>query len=130
MSASAKATKPVGEGGKNQGLDFASLGLNLVGLVAGVAVWWVLTASGAVGLPPPPDVARKFVDLIASGQLATDIISSLARVLTGFLLGVALAVPVGFLMGWYKVARGLIEPYVQFFRTIPPLAHHPARDRD
>ena len=25
-------------------------------------------------------------------------------------------------MGWYPVARGLIEPYVQFFRTIPPLA--------
>jgi NitT/TauT family transport system permease protein len=25
-------------------------------------------------------------------------------------------------MGWYGVARGLIEPYVQFFRMIPPLA--------
>ena len=25
-------------------------------------------------------------------------------------------------MGWYPVARGLLEPYVQFFRTIPPLA--------
>lgn len=122
MSAPAKTAKPVSEGGKNQGPDFASLGLNLVGLVAGVAIWWVLTASGAVGLPPPPDVARKFVDLIASGQLATDILSSLARVLTGFLLGVILAVPIGFIMGWYKVARALIEPYLQFFRMIPPLA--------
>jgi NitT/TauT family transport system permease protein len=122
MSGPGKPTKPVAAGGKNQGADLSSLALNLVGLVAGVAIWWVLTASGAVGLPPPPDVARKFVDLIASGQLATDILSSLARVLTGFLLGVALAVPIGFIMGWYKVARALIEPYLQFFRMIPPLA--------
>ena len=39
-----------------------------------------------------------------------------------FALGVLLAVPVGFLMGWRRLARGLIEPYVQFFRMIPPLA--------
>jgi NitT/TauT family transport system permease protein len=122
MSAPAKTAKPLREDGKGQSADFSSLALNLVGLVAGVAGWWVLTASGAVGLPPPPDVARKFVDLVANGQLATDILSSLARVLTGFLLGVVLAVPIGFVMGWYKVARSLIEPYLQFFRMIPPLA--------
>src|SRR5690606_14473566 len=28
----------------------------------------------------------------------------------------------GFLMGWYWLGRGLLEPWVQFFRTIPPLA--------
>jgi NitT/TauT family transport system permease protein len=46
-------------------------------------------------------------------------------VLIGFALGTLLAIPVGFLMGWYTVARGLMEPYVQFFRTIPPLAMIP-----
>ena len=25
-------------------------------------------------------------------------------------------------MGWYTIARSLIEPYLQFFRMIPPLA--------
>lgn len=25
-------------------------------------------------------------------------------------------------MGWYRIARSLIEPWVQFFRMIPPLA--------
>jgi NitT/TauT family transport system permease protein len=25
-------------------------------------------------------------------------------------------------MGWYRIARAIIEPYIQFFRTIPPLA--------
>ncbi|RVA74270.1 ABC transporter permease, partial [Mesorhizobium sp. M7A.F.Ca.CA.001.08.2.1] len=84
--------------------------------------WWVLRGGGAVDLPLPPQVASRFIDLIANGQLATDIMSSLARVMTGFLLGVILAIPVGFVMGWYKVARSLIEPYLQFFRMIPPLA--------
>lgn len=54
--------------------------------------------------------------------LQKDILASLGRVLTGFLIGSALAIPVGFLMGWYTVARGLFEPWIQFFRTIPPLA--------
>ena len=62
------------------------------------------------------------IDLAASGILLTDIVASLTRVLTGFLLGTALAIPVGFLMGWYGWARGLLEPWVQFFRTVPPLA--------
>jgi NitT/TauT family transport system permease protein len=43
-------------------------------------------------------------------------------VLAGFLLGSAAAIVAGFLMGWYTVARGLFEPWIQFFRTIPPLA--------
>ena len=62
------------------------------------------------------------VDLAQRGILLEDIVASLRRVFLGFLLGSALAIPVGFLMGWYGWARGLLEPWVQFFRTIPPLA--------
>lgn len=102
--------------------SFGMLGLNLVAVVAGLLLWWLVTANGVVGLPGPLDVARQFVIQMQNGQLWTDATASLARVLTGFLLGIAVAIPIGFLMGWYRVARGLIEPYVQFFRTIPPLA--------
>lgn len=103
-------------------MDFASLGLNVAGVVAGVAIWWSLTGSGVVGLPRPPEVLSRFIELLGNGQLLRDTAASLARVLTGFLLGVLLAIPVGFAMGWYKVARALVEPYLQFFRMIPPLA--------
>lgn len=96
--------------------------LNVAGFLAGLAIWWGLTAGVVVGLPSPPAVAAKFIALAANGQLFVDIASSLSRVLAGFLLGVALAVPVGFLMGWYWPVRALIEPYIQFFRMIPPLA--------
>ncbi|CAM5380306.1 ABC transporter permease OS=Streptomyces tendae OX=1932 GN=GUR47_23345 PE=3 SV=1 [Streptomyces tendae] len=59
---------------------------------------------------------------MSDGTLADDALASLTRVLVGFALGTAVAVPVGFLMGWYGILRGLIEPWIQFFRTIPPLA--------
>nr|WP_244977859.1 ABC transporter permease [Aureimonas jatrophae] len=91
-------------------------------LAAGLLIWDGAVRLGAVGLPTPVEVLRQAAASIESGQLLRDALASLARVLSGFLLGVALAIPVGFLMGWYPTARALIEPYVQFFRTIPPLA--------
>ncbi len=96
--------------------------LNVVSVVLGLLIWAAVTANGVAGLPGPVAVARRAASMLASGQLEGDIVASLGRVLTGFLLGAAVAIPVGFLMGWYRVARGLIEPYVQFFRMIPPLA--------
>lgn len=102
--------------------DPALLALNGGAFAVGLAGWALVTHFGVVGLPGPGEVFSRAVDLVRSGQLPVDILASLRRVLTGFLLGVILAIPIGFLMGWYKVARGLIEPYVQFFRMIPPLA--------
>ena len=92
MSAPTKTARQPDRVARAHAPDFQGLGLNFVGLVVGIAVWWVLTASGAVGLPPPSDVARKFVELAADGQLATDIASVLPRVLSGFLIGVILAI--------------------------------------
>ncbi|MFJ8750433.1 ABC transporter permease [Streptomyces sp. NPDC102441] len=102
-----------------------TIALNLIALAAGVGVWAWLASLGVQAFPGPAAVADKAGELIADGTLADDSLASLRRVLTGFALGTLLAVPVGFLMGWYPVARGLLEPYIQFFRTVPPLAMIP-----
>ncbi|MFJ4839826.1 ABC transporter permease [Streptomyces sp. NPDC088746] len=99
--------------------------LNLIALAAGIGLWAWLASLGVQALPGPAAVADRAGELIADGTLADDSLASLRRVLSGFALGTLLAVPVGFLMGWYPVARGLLEPYVQFFRTVPPLAMIP-----
>ncbi|MBT2410936.1 ABC transporter permease [Streptomyces sp. ISL-12] len=96
--------------------------LNLVALLAGVAVWAIVAAARLVDVPGPLSVGSRAVELVRDGTLSTDALASLRRVFLGFALGTLLAVPVGFVMGWYPVARGLLEPYVQFFRTVPPLA--------
>jgi len=117
------ATTPTPSGEARSGrLDRRMLAMNVVAVVGGVALWSAVVAWGKVGLPSPLQVLVRALELARTGQLLTDALASLRRVLLGFCLGVALAVPVGFLMGWYPLARGLIEPFVQFFRMIPPLA--------
>ncbi len=95
--------------------------LNIASVILGIALWWLGSLAG-VKLPTPPEVVESAARLLSDGTLQGDIVASLTRVLTGFVLGTALAIPVGFLMGWYVTARAIIEPWVQFFRTIPPLA--------
>jgi NitT/TauT family transport system permease protein len=97
------------------------LPLNVASALAGIGLWW-LWAATAENVPTPAEVLSRMGELLADGTLEADILASLRRVLLGFAIGVALAIPVGFLMGWYTVARGLVEPWVQFFRTVPPLA--------
>ncbi|MPV36695.1 ABC transporter permease [Georgenia subflava] len=95
--------------------------LNFLALVLGVVLWTIAAASTA-NLPTPAEVMARGIESVTDGPALKDLLASLQRVFAGFLLGTGLAIPVGFLMGWYPVVRGLLEPYVQFFRTIPPLA--------
>ncbi|WP_084102493.1 ABC transporter permease [Demequina sp. NBRC 110051] len=94
---------------------------NAISIVAGIGIWWLLALSG-LQLPTPPEVVEAAARMWSAGIIQEDVLASLQRVLIGFILGSAAAIPVGFLMGWYSIARGLFEPWIQFFRTIPPLA--------
>lgn len=95
----------------------------LASLVIGIGGWALYAARSDNRLIPGPDeVVTSFREGIADGSLWRHTVASLKRVLAGFLLGAGLAIPIGFLMGWYRWARGMLEPWVQFFRTVPPLA--------
>lgn len=97
--------------------------LYLATLLLGLGVWAVAAALSSNQLfPGPRDVVVAGWQMLQDGSLIENAKASLVRVLVGFVLGVALAIPAGFLMGWYRLARGLVEPWVQFLRTVPPLA--------
>ena len=101
------------------------LAWRLVPWIATVALWELVTASHLVkpGLVPTPlDVATVFWQRLAHEQLWLDIYMSCQRVLLGLLFGIAAAIPVAFLLGWYRGARELIDPLVNFFRSLPPIA--------
>lgn len=86
--------------------------------------WYAIRASGFINpalVPAPHAVLAKFIEL-AQGRLAQDVFMSTQRVFIGVTLGVALAVPVGFALGWYKGLRGFIDPVINFFRALPPIA--------
>jgi NitT/TauT family transport system permease protein len=66
-------------------------------------------------------VARRFAEL-AGDRLPMDVWMSTQRVFLGVTLGILLAVPVGFVLGWYRAMRTFVEPLVNFFRALPPIA--------
>ncbi len=109
------------------GQDDGSLAFHYVAtLIGGIGLWWLYAKWTSNTLVPGPiAVSESFVDGIEDGSLWEHTFASLKRVLFGFFLGSATAVPLGFMMGWYRWARGILEPWVQFLRTVPPLATIP-----
>jgi NitT/TauT family transport system permease protein len=90
-----------------------------------VALWYAVRASGLVNpglVPAPHDVAAKFGELLVNENLLRDVWASTSRVLVGVSLGTACAVPVGFLLGWYRGVRAFADPVINFFRALPPIA--------
>lgn len=96
----------------------------LLSFAVGIAVWALLSRIPSVGaiVSDPVTIVKTFMQELSSGRLWTNIYASLYRVVGGFLLGLAASIPVAFLMGWYKPIRMIVEPWIQFFRTIPPIA--------
>src|SRR5690349_9153105 len=99
--------------------------LGLAPWVGAVLLWYAVRWSGFVNeslIPAPHQVASKFVELLLRENLLLDIYASTRRVFFGVILGITAAVPVGFLLGWYRPARTLADPMINFFRALPPIA--------
>jgi len=93
--------------------------------VASILLIWE-AASRAFGLvvlfPPPTVTLRRFVELLATGELERAALISLLRIFGGFVVGSVLGALLGLLMGSFGTVRAVAEPYVHFFRFVPPLA--------
>lgn len=116
------AQAPGSAGGWRQ--VFAGAALVLAPWVLIVAFWYGIRMSGLISpalVPAPHAVFIKFVQL-AQGRLGADMFMSTQRVFIGVALGVAMAVPVGFVLGWYQGLRSFIDPVINFFRALPPIA--------
>jgi nitrate/nitrite transport system permease protein len=50
---------------------------------------------------------------------------SIARVMTGYLLAAAVAIPIGFLIGMSPLISGALNPFIQVLKPISPLAWMP-----
>lgn len=98
-----------------------------IGIMLGPIIWFAVTRldKPSLFLSTPEDVFAVTIQRIEDGYFFKDIWASLKRVIIGYALGMACAIPFGFLMGWYKVFRNLTESWIQFFRTIPPIATIP-----
>ncbi|MED3662944.1 ABC transporter permease [Ureibacillus terrenus] len=76
----------------------------------------------ATFLPPFSDVVNAWWELIKSGELWFHFKSSILRSLFGFLLALAIAIPLGLIIGWYPLMRDLLTPILELFRNTAALA--------
>ncbi|MFI7024282.1 ABC transporter permease [Micromonospora sp. NPDC049900] len=99
------------------------IGLSALSVLLGVVIWDLVSRNyTAFFLPSPLLTWRGAVELIQDGTLASSISASSTRILTGWALGVVIGVPVGLLMGCVPWLRLMLDPYIQFFRFVPPIA--------
>src|SRR5262249_31904788 len=88
-------------------------------------VWYLLPATNLVHpalVPTPSQVLVKVCEQLTMTRLWLAMYLSLQRVTLGLVSGITLAVPIGFLLGWSRPARALIDPLINFFRSLPPIA--------
>src|SRR5437588_3890881 len=93
-----------------------------------VAAWSVATFSGFVSptfLADPLTMLREGYALFAKYGFAKDVALTIWRVVGGFVLATAVAVPLGIAMGAYKPIEAFFEPFVSFARYLPASAFIP-----
>ncbi len=101
------------------------LALQIAPWLAVIALWYLVRLSGLVRpslVPMPHQVLAKWITLVADNGFLLDMYMSTQRVVIGVALGIAAAVPVGFGLGWYRPLRSFIDPLINFFRALPPIA--------
>jgi NitT/TauT family transport system permease protein len=76
-------------------------------------------------LPTPLAVAGGIVELAQHGLLVKYVVASLFRVTWGFAGAAILAIPFGLALGWHRRSGMALNPLIQIFRPISPLAWIP-----
>lgn len=93
-------------------------------LFAWAAATWLHWVS-PIFLPGPDAVLAELQDQATSGVLWADLWASVYRITVGWIVSTLLAVPIGILMGNFRLFEGLFEPFVDLVRYMPAVAFVP-----
>ncbi|HID7507641.1 TPA: taurine ABC transporter permease TauC [Enterobacter hormaechei] len=109
------------------------LTLSVSTLVVLLAIWWAVAAQQWISplfLPPPGQVLEKLIAIAGpqgfmDATLWQHLGASLTRILVALLAAVIIGVPVGIAMGLSPTVRGILDPLIELYRPVPPLAYLP-----
>jgi len=91
-----------------------------------IGVWWALSATVGHGfVPSPPATAQAAVKMAKDGSLAAGTWQSFVTLTAGYLLAIAVAIPVGMAMGGIRVVGAVLNPYVDALSSMPRIAFLP-----
>jgi NitT/TauT family transport system permease protein len=103
-------------------------------LVLGIGSFIVIITLWSVGsvlinnplfLPSLPRVGNAWIDMVQHQHFLGDVGWSAFRIVTGFLIAAAMAVPLGLLMGSFEVVRSYFQPPINAIRYMPASAFIP-----
>lgn len=96
--------------------------------VAVVAAWQIMANVGLVDdrfFGSPSLVLNSGVEMIAEGELQSQSLTSITRLIVGYVIGAAFGVTIGLLMGQSRLIRVILEPTINAFYVVPKLAMLP-----
>lgn len=98
-----------------------------------LTVWWTVAALQLISplfLPPPQQVLAKLLTIAGpqgfmDATLWQHLAASLTRIVLALLAAVVIGIPVGIAMGLSPTVRGILDPVIELYRPVPPLAYLP-----
>jgi nitrate/nitrite transport system permease protein len=111
-----------------------SFSYSLLGFALLTAFWYAVSLLTKGELPNPVATSKVFWELVKEPfydngpndkGIGLQLMSSLGRVFSGFLLGSLVAIPIGLLMGANDFCKKVFYPIVQILKPVSPLAWFP-----
>ena len=102
--------------------------LYLVSPIGLLALWQLLLMAGFGDrrfIPAPSDIAVRFAQMIASGELALHTAVTLWRIAAGYIIGAIPGVAIGLLMAMFRPVRLFFDPLIAALFPIPKVALMP-----
>jgi ABC-type nitrate/sulfonate/bicarbonate transport system permease component len=103
------------------------LALTTASLLIGFCAWQLLSTYvfNPFLIPPPLEVFRTAIPMLASGEIASDVAISMIRVMVGFTTGSLAGVVIGVLLGRVRLLHDLLDPIMELLRYLSPTAMIP-----
>jgi ABC-type nitrate/sulfonate/bicarbonate transport system permease component len=99
--------------------------LGLVAVVVFLAAWQLASDTNLINplfCSSPSRIWNELGSLISTGQLWPNVWISAEEFGWGFIIAIVLAIPLGFLIGWYKPVEAIFSPFVTFLNAVPRVA--------
>lgn len=112
---------------RHSGRNSTAILVGTMSILVVIGLYWLgaLRTDNPTFVPTPSRILVALWDEIGSGDLLVNLWASLRRVLIGYVIGMAAAIILGTLAGWFRPVGYVLNPIIDAIRPIPALAYLP-----
>lgn len=107
------------------------IGVSFVSVMVFFVIWQITTSKGLINqvfLPTPQKVWQAFSELVQQGYKGESLLAhigiSMERLFIAVSMAVIIGVPLGLIAGSSRFVRAILDPFIEFYRPLPPLAYY------